>query len=136
MATNVYKAIIRSLTPWATSVAAAVIAHFGFHVSAIVSAQIVVYAGTVLTVLLHALETRYRWVGVFLGWIGAPVYEPGAKASMQATIASLQAELAAISAKLPVTAPESPVTPATDSPVSPSAVADLSPHTTTVTTVS
>lgn len=136
MTSNVYKAIIRGLVPWLTSTIAAVVAHFGFHVSPIVSAEVIVFAGTGLTVILHALETRYRWIGVFLGWIGAPVYAPSVKATLQANIATLQAQLAAISATLPVTAPESPVTPVTVSPVVQPAQAETTPNTTTVTAVS
>ena len=104
------KSIVRALTPWLLTTLGALAAHFGWHVSNATSLQGLVIAGGVLTVLLHSLERRFPWVGTFLGWIGAPVYEPG-KASQQATtIASLESEVAALSAKLSAAGPSPVVT--------------------------
>ena len=95
-ATNTVKALVRSLTPWAISVVASVIAHFGYHVSLTTASQITVAVGTVLTIGAHVLERRFPWVGVFLGWIGAPAYAPSVKQSLALKVASLEAEIDAL----------------------------------------
>ena len=95
---NSFKAIVRSLMPFVYSGAAALIAHFGYHVSNAVTVQIVTIVGVVLTIVLHALESQFPWIGVFLGYLGAPVYAPSAKvtlaASQKAQIATLETQLA------------------------------------------
>lgn len=95
---NAFKAIIRSLMPFIYSGAAGLIARFGYHVTNSTVIQIVAIAGGVLTIVLHALETQFPWVGVFLGYIGAPIYAPSAKvtlaASQKAQIAQLEQQLA------------------------------------------
>lgn len=106
---NTVKAIVRSLTPWATSVVAAVIAHFGYHVSNTVALQIVVAVGSGLTLLWHALERKFPWVGAFLGWVGAPAYAPSNKqviAQLQAQVAALTAKSAEAVSPSPTTAPQ------------------------------
>ena len=95
---NVIKSIIRGLTPWAIATAASAIAHFGYHVSPATTIQILAGAGAVLTALLHALEARFPWVGVFLGYLGAPLYAPSKGASQRAQIDALQAEVDALRA--------------------------------------
>lgn len=114
MTTNTLKAVVRSLTPWAASVVAALIAHFGYHVSNVVATQIVVAAGTGLTVVLHAAERKWPWVGALLGWAGAPQYAP----SNKAVIAQLQAQVAALTTKQTETTNPSQVTAPQTQPVS------------------
>ena len=105
--TNTLKAIVRSLTPWATSVLAAVIAHFGWHASPTLAGEIVVIAGAGLTIVLHAAETKFPWVGALLGWVGAPAYAPSLKKLQAVTIAKLQAEIDALTPKsAPVQTPQ------------------------------
>ena len=97
---NTIKSIIRALTPWLLTTLGAVAAHFGWHVSSTASLQGLVLAGGLLTVVLHALEHKFPWVGALLGWLGAPVYAPG-KASQQATtIATLESQITALESKL------------------------------------
>ena len=100
LSSNTYKAIVRSLTPWAISLVAGLIAHFGWHPSNTLAAQIVGYGGVGLTVAVHALEVKFPWAGVFLGWLGAPAYAPSVKATLVATNAQLQAQLSAIQAQI------------------------------------
>jgi hypothetical protein len=92
--TNAFKAVVRSVMPYLESAVAAAIAHFGFHATPTVVAGIIGIGGTLLTMLFHALETKYAWVGVFLGYVGAPVYAPSTKLSQAAQIAQLQAQVA------------------------------------------
>lgn len=122
-AQNAFKSIVRSLTPWLTSTVAASIAHFGYHVSNVVAAQIIVVAGAALTVVLHALETQFPWIGVFLGYIGAPVYAPSGKTSLKAQVATLESQLAALTATAAESAAPSVPTaaPATTAPADPTA---------------
>ena len=117
---NAFKAIVRSLTPWATSVAVAVIAHFGYHITNVTATQVVIVVGTVLTVALHILETKFAWIGVFLGYIGAPVYAPSNKTSLKTQVAVLEAQLAALTA---TAAEHATPTPSTASPAPSAAVA-------------
>ena len=93
--TNPYKALVRSLMPLLYPAVAAIIAHFGYHVSNAVVIQIVAGGFAGATVLLHTAETRWPWVGVFLGWLGAPGYTPTTKV----TVVSLQAEIDALKAQ-------------------------------------
>lgn len=109
---NTTKSIIRALTPWLLSTIASVVAHFGFHVSSATTIQILAGAGAVLTVLLHTLEARFPWVGVFLGYLGAPVYAPSVKIVQASQIASLQAEVDALRAQAHEAVSPSPVTSA------------------------
>ncbi len=125
-AQNAFKSIVRSLTPWLTSTVAAAIAHFGYHVSNVVAAQIIVVAGAALTVVLHALETQFPWIGVFLGYIGAPVYAPSGKTSLKTQVATLESQLAALTATAAEAAAPSaptaaPVPTQTTAPLDPTA---------------
>ena len=117
---NAFKSIVRSLTPWLTSTVVAVIAHFGYHVSNVVAARIIVVAGAALTVVLHALETQFPWIGVFLGYIGAPVYAPSGKTSLKTQVATLESQLAALTAtaaeNAAPSAPTAAPAPATTAP--------------------
>src|ERR1035437_6309871 len=101
---NAFKAIVRSLMPFVYSGAAAIIARFGYHVANTTVIQIVTIAGGVLTIVLHALETQFPWIGVFLGYIGAPVYAPSAKVTLAASkkqqIATLEQQLATLATLL------------------------------------
>jgi hypothetical protein len=98
--TNAFKAIVRSLMPFIESGAAALIARLGYHVSLTTTIAILGIAGGVLTILLHALETQWPAIGVFLGYIGAPVYLPSTKVSQAAQIATLEAQSAALLTEL------------------------------------
>ncbi len=100
---NVLKAIIRSLAPFVYSGAASAIAHFGYHVSLATTIQIVAIVGALLTIVLHALETQFPWVGVLLGYLGAPVYPPSTKALLAAQVQSLESQLATLLAQNPAT---------------------------------
>src|ERR1019366_915273 len=82
---NAFKAIIRSLMPFVYAGAAALIARFGYHVTNATVIPIVKVVGGVLTIVLHALEPQFPWIGVFLGYIGAPVYAPSAKVTLAAS---------------------------------------------------
>ena len=89
---DLLKAIIRSITPWAITTMVTLVARLGYHITLQVAIQILVVAGAALTVVAHLLEKKWPWVGVFLGWIGAPVY-PLTPKQTQAKIANLQAQL-------------------------------------------
>ena len=99
-ASNAFKAVVRSLMPFAYSGAAALIARFGYHVANTTVIQIVTIAGGALTIVLHALETQFSWIGVFLGYIGAPVYAASTKVSTKAEVATLMAQVAVLTAQL------------------------------------
>ena len=114
MSPNLIKSIIRAVFPYLESSAAAAIAHFGFHVSPTSSAAIIALGGTFLATALHSLESKFAWIGVFLGWIGAPAYAPSAKKLLTQTVATLQAEIDALKgpAASPTVADLAPVVPA------------------------
>jgi len=117
-ATNPAKALVRTLVPFVYPAVAAIIARFGYHVSNATVIQIVAAGGTGLTIVLHLLEEKFPKVGILLGWLGAPVYAPGAKASLTAQVATLEAQLSAIAAQ--VDEAHSPSTPtAGAAPVNP-----------------
>lgn len=90
---NTLKAIIRSLMPFVYSGVAAIIAHFGYHVSNSTVIQIVAAGFAAATVILHSLEVKFPWVGVFLGWIGAPAYAPSTKVTLVQQLAAQQLEI-------------------------------------------
>ena len=98
-ASNAFKAIVRSLMPFVLSGAAALIARLGYHVTLTTTTEILGIVGGALTIVLHAAETQWPWVGIFLGYIGAPVYAPSTKVSYEAQIASLQAQMATLLAQ-------------------------------------
>ena len=106
---NALKAIIRSLMPFVESGAAALIARLGYHVSLTTTIAILGIVGGALTILLHALETQWPAIGVFLGYLGAPVYAPSTKISQKSAIATLEAQVAALTAQLDEKATPSPV---------------------------
>ena len=108
-ASNAFKAIVRSLMPFVESGAAALIARLGYHVSLTTTIAILGIVGGALTILLHALETQWPAIGVFLGYIGAPVYAPSTKISQKSAIATLEAQVAALTAQLDEKATPSPV---------------------------
>jgi hypothetical protein len=104
-ASNTFKAIVRSLMPFIESGAAALIARLGYHVTLTTTIAILGIAGGVLTLLLHAAESQWPWVGVFLGYIGAPVYAPSTKVSQSTQIAQLEALVAALITQLNAQSP-------------------------------
>lgn len=91
--TNQLKAFVRSVFPFLESGAAALIVHYTAHLSPAASAYILGGGGLFLSAALHWLEGHFPWVGVFLGWIGAPAYAPSAKTVLEQQVANLQAEL-------------------------------------------
>jgi hypothetical protein len=127
-ASNAFKAIVRSLMPLVYSGAAGIIARFGYHVSNSTVIQIVTAGFGVATIVLHAAESQWPAVGVFLGYIGAPVYAPSTKVTLQAQLASVEAQFAAFVAQSeeakamsPASAPP-PVVVVTPPPVAPTLV--------------
>jgi hypothetical protein len=96
---NLVKSLIRSLMPMLYSLVASAIAHFGYHVSLATVIQIVGGGFVGLTVILHAAEKRWPWVGVLLGYLGAPTYAPPVKVTQAAQIAALQQQLAELQNK-------------------------------------
>ena len=97
---NVWKAIIRSITPLVYSTAVAVIAHFGYHVSNATVVQIVTTGFIALSVVLHSLEIKFPWVGVLLGWFGAPAYTPSVKKTQAQQIAEQAQQIADLQKRL------------------------------------
>ena len=87
MSQNVLKALVRSLMPLVYAAVAAAIAHFGYHVSNVTVIRMVTVGFAALTVILHSLEVKFPWVGVFLGWFGAPAYAPSVKKTQAQQIA-------------------------------------------------
>ena len=110
MNSNRIKSFVRSVFPFAESAAASLIAHYGYHVSPVVATYILGFGGAGLSAVLHWLEGHFPWVGVFLGWVGAPAYSPSLKAVLassldqaQGQIAQLQKELDAWKTAIPAT---------------------------------
>lgn len=100
---NAYKAILRSLMPFIEAAIVAGVAKAGWHINLATAAQVVVVVGGALTVVLHAAESRWPWVGALLGAIGAPAYAPSVKVTLVSQLASeinqrnaLQKELDAV----------------------------------------
>ena len=98
-ASNAFKAIVRSLMPFIESGAAALIARLGYHVSNATTLQILAIAGAALTIILHAAETQWPSIGIFLGYIGAPVYAPSTKVSQATQISQLETLVAKLLAE-------------------------------------
>lgn len=92
---NVLKAIVRSITPAVLSAIVWVASYFHYHVNAVTATEVASILGTLVTIGAHALETKWKWFGILLGWVGAPAYSP------TVTKAQLQAQLAALEAQLP-----------------------------------
>jgi hypothetical protein len=109
---NLFKAIVRSLTPWVISAIVYVISHLGYHVTVVTAGEVAAILGTLLTIGAHALEVKWPWFGVLLGWIGAPAYNPSAKAQLQAQVATLQAQLSAITTVISTPSDPAPGSPA------------------------
>lgn len=90
----VYKAIVRSLTPWVISGVISTATHLGFHVSTPTAVKLSVLIGTLLTIFVHFLEVKWPKFGILLGWVGAPTYSATkSKKDLQAEILALQAQL-------------------------------------------
>ena len=124
---NTIKAIVRRVMPLVEGALVGAIAHFGWHPTATVVAEIVAVVATGLSIILPAAEAKFPWVGVLLGYMGAPVYAPSTKKSQATQIAALEAQLATLLAQgaeavLPsqptAAAPVTPVQPLPD-PVAP-----------------
>jgi hypothetical protein len=98
MQNNLFKALVRSLTPWLISGIVYMAVHLGYKISMTSATEVAALVGTLLTLLAHILETKYRWFGVFLGWLGAPSYTVAPTKAQ--TIAQLQAQIAALEATL------------------------------------
>jgi hypothetical protein len=118
MTPNTFKAIVRSITPWAIASVVWLVQHFGFHASTIQADRVLGVLGVLITIGAHALETKWKWFGVLLGWIGAPSYVKTITKKQE--IAQLQAQINGMVSSgwsvraVPVT---TPVTPAPGTPV-------------------
>ena len=90
MTQNIYKALVRSFTPWVISGIVYLVTHLGYHISMVTATEVAAIIGTLLTLGAHVLEVKWPAFGVFLGWIGAPAYVPvTTKATLQAQINAL-----------------------------------------------
>jgi hypothetical protein len=97
-ATNEFKAMVRSLMPFILGGIVAACAHFGWHPTGVQTADIVGVLGVFLTIVVRLLEAKWPAFGVLLGYIGAPVYPPSTKVSLQAQLDEALAKLAALTA--------------------------------------
>ena len=97
---NNLKAFVRSVFPFLESSAIAAIAHYAYHVSPTHAAVILSAGGVGLSAVIRWTETHFPWVGVFLGWLGAPTYAPSAKQVLVGQVAQLRDELASTKAEL------------------------------------
>jgi hypothetical protein len=109
MTQNTFKAVVRSLTPWVIAAVVWVVTHLGFHISLVTATQVASIIGTALTIGAHYLETKWKWFGVFLGWLGAPAYVPSvSKKQLASQVDVLTSQLNAINsviASAPTTLP-------------------------------
>lgn len=121
MTQNTFKALVRSFTPWVISAVVYVVTHLGFHISLVTATEVSAILGTLLTLGAHVLETKWKWFGVFLGWIGAPAYVPSVtKATLRAQIEALTSQLSNVSVSSASTVSPTPGTPvSTPAPGSP-----------------
>lgn len=103
--TSIFKTIVRAATPWAISAVVWSAQRFGLHVNAGTATEVAAVVGTALTVLVPPLEKKWPWVGVFLGWIGAPTY------TALTTKAALEAEIVALQNQVNAVVPPAPGTP-------------------------
>lgn len=97
---NNLKAFVRSVFPFLESSAIAAIARYAYHVSPTNAAAILSLGGVALSAVIRWTETHFPWVGVFLGWVGAPTYAPSAKQTLKGQVAQLKDELAATQTEL------------------------------------
>jgi hypothetical protein len=93
-APNVWKAIVRSLMPWILAGVGLVIAKAGWKPTPDAEVAILTALGGGLTILLHLVETKFPWVGVFLGYIGAPTYAPATKTIVNTQLADALNQIA------------------------------------------
>jgi len=113
---NTYKSIVRFVVPLLYPTIASLVARLGYHVSLAAVLQIVIGGGVGLGVILLALEKKFPWIGVFLGWFGAPKYVPTVKkASLLATLDEQASTIEGLKAQVAALAPGS--TPAPAQPV-------------------
>lgn len=98
-ASNEFKAMVRSLMPFILGGIAALCAHFGWHPTGVELSEIVGIVGTVLTIVVRLLETKWPAFGILLGYVGAPVYPPSTKVSNESLIATLQSQVAVLVAE-------------------------------------
>lgn len=109
---NSFKAIVRSVVPYIEGAVAAAVAKLGWHVTIQTAAEVTLAAGTGLSILLHAAEAKWPWVGAFLGYVGAPVYAPSTKKTLAAQVAQLEAQIATLTAQqAEKSSPSSPTVP-------------------------
>jgi hypothetical protein len=108
MTPNIFKSIVRSITPAVLSAIVWAASYFHYKVNAVTATEVAAILGTLVTIGAHVLETKWKWFGVFLGWLGAPAYDPTVtKAELQAQVAALTAQLDGINAVI-ASAPGSP----------------------------
>jgi len=102
--TSIYKTIVRTLTPWAIGAVVWVAQRLGFHVNAGTATEVAASIGLALTLIVPPLEKKFPWMGVFLGWIGAPTWTANtSKAQLAAQLAALEVQLAGTQGPTPGT---------------------------------
>ena len=79
--------------PWVLAAIGVAIAKIGWKPTPDIELTIASSLGTGLTVLLHLLETKFPWVGVFLGYLGAPSYAPSKKVTVNAQLSDARVEI-------------------------------------------
>lgn len=73
---NQIKDAIRALTPWVIAAVVWLVQHFGFHISGLAAGKVAAIVGTAISLLARYLETKWKWFGALLGWIGVPQFSP------------------------------------------------------------
>ena len=100
MITNRLKSFVRSVFPFVESYALSLVARYGFHVSPTVATAVLGFGGLGISAAVHWLESHFPWVGVFLGWIGAPTYAPALKTLLASQLNQAQSEIQALQTEL------------------------------------
>lgn len=127
-ASNEFKAMVRSLMPFILGAIAALCAHLGWNPTGVQLAEIVGIIGTALTIVVRPLEAKWPAFGILLGYIGAPVYPPSTKVSLETQVAQLQSQLAVLIASKEETTVASPPS---DQPAATPIVTPIAPPPTT-----
>ncbi len=113
---SVSRDIWRFLLPFIESNVVALAAHYGFHVSNRLTVAIAAALGTVIGVLVRALEARWPRIGIVLGAPGAPAFPASVKDEMLAYASALQLQVAQLQTQLTESTKPSPVTAVTPPP--------------------
>ncbi len=108
---NVWKSIVRSVTPFVIGAIVWCATFLGFHISIRTADAVGAIVGFGLTLVAHFLEIKWPAFGVFLGWLGAPSYTP--ILTKKKIIANLQNQLETLATSInaPVATAVTPQTP-------------------------